>query len=189
MVITTAAPATTSILHGTKVSPATVDDPSSSSSSYSSKPFSQIVHSSGTSNSQCHDVTHSSSSSRTSLAASETRRVNCSKRLVYISLLLAGIAVGVATYMLVARHEHANFKREVRTYSSSFLFQPRAVGKSWLIFPNLARKALTIVSLFFCFIFAHLSISTEKTSSPIMPRKLSVIAACTFVKPWDKWRT
>jgi hypothetical protein len=44
----------------------------------------------------------------------ETKAVNCSKMLVHLALLLAGVVVGVATYFFVASQEEENFEVDVR---------------------------------------------------------------------------
>jgi hypothetical protein len=52
-------------------------------------------------------------SSKSSLAGNETRAVNRSKMLVHFALLLAGVAVGAATYFFVAHQEEENFEVDV----------------------------------------------------------------------------
>jgi hypothetical protein len=44
----------------------------------------------------------------------ETKAVNCSKMLVHLALLLAGVVVGVGTYFFVASQEEENFEVDVR---------------------------------------------------------------------------
>jgi hypothetical protein len=54
------------------------------------------------------------SSKSISMAGNATRAVNLSKMLVHLSLLLAGVAVGTATYFFVAHQEEENFVVDVR---------------------------------------------------------------------------
>jgi hypothetical protein len=46
-------------------------------------------------------------------SSNETRAVNRSKMLVHFALLLAGVAVGAATYFFVAHQEEENFEVDV----------------------------------------------------------------------------
>jgi uncharacterized protein HemX len=58
--------------------------------------------------------TQEPASDSSSGADNETKAVNCSKMLVHLALLLAGVVVGVATYFFVAQQEEENFEVDVR---------------------------------------------------------------------------